>query len=429
MDHLTDLIILGVLLLFSAFFSGAETALISLHPAQARSLVKSKRRGSRTVEKLKEKPQHLLITILIGNNVVNIGASVFATLVATEIFGNLIIAYVTGLLTLAILIFGEIIPKTLSHRYAETIALISAYPLFVLQRVLFPLIWLLERLVWVVNRTFGLENKEEKVISEDELRAMVDLTTEGGAIGASEAELIDKVIRFSDTLVEEVMTPRSKICSVEDDKTVTETLELMIKEGLHSRLPVFHGDLDYPVAVVTLREIVSLYLDKNQSDKKLHQLKLQPPIVVPITQPIKKLYYEFRWKQQHLGLIVDEHGTVVGLITMEDLLEEIMGEIRDETDYSETREIIKRGENSWAASGSVHLSSLEEATGIWLGATENEEREEEKRKPLSLLMIEQFERIPKQGDTLKVNQCDLTVEKMDRFSIRLVRIDKGTNGT
>jgi len=424
---LTDLLTLALLLLLSAFFSGAETALVSLHLAQVRSLVKSKRKGSRTVEKLKGDPQRLLITILIGNNVVNIGASVFATVIATDIFGNRVIAYVTGLLTLAILIFGEIIPKTFSHRYAEVIALLSAYPLFSLQKILLPLIWLFERLIWGINHTFGLKSKDDKIISEEELRAMVDLSTEGGTIEASEAELIDKVITFTYTRVKEVMTPRSRICSVGDNKTVKEAMELMVKEGLHSRLPVYHGEIENPVGMVTLREIAKLFLDDKQAEKQLHELKLQPLVVVPVTQPIKKLYYEFRGKQTHLALIVDEHGTVVGLITMEDLLEEIMGEIRDETDYSEIREIIKRGENSWAASGIVHLSALEEATGIWLGATENE-REEEKRKPLSLLMIEQFERIPKQGDTLNVNQCDLTVEKMDRFSIRLVRIDKRTNG-
>ncbi len=350
-------------------------------------------------------------------------------MVATEIFGNLIIAYVTGLLTLAILIFGEIIPKTFSHRYAESIALLSGYPLITLQKVLLPLTWLLELLIWTIHKIFGLESKEEKGRSEEELRAMVDLSTREGAIGASETELIDKMIRFSNTLVEEVMTPRSKICAVDDEKTVRETLELMIKEGLHSRHPVYHGEIDNPVGLATLREIAKWSLEGDQNNKKLHQLKLQPIVVVPITQPVKKLYYEFRWKQTHLGLVVDEHGTVVGLLTMEDLLEEIMGEIRDETDYDETREIVKRGPKSWSASGSVPLHSLEEAAGVWLGRPGDGEKEEDKRKTLGLLLIVQFERIPKPGETIQVNEYNLTVEQMERFSIRLVRIDRKPEGT
>jgi putative hemolysin len=336
----------------------------------------------------------------------------------------MVIAYVTGFLTLIILIFGEILPKTFSHRYAETIALFAAYPIYFLQRALLPLIWLLERLIWAINKLFGITSHGNKGISEDELRAMVDLSSEQGAIGASEAELIDKVISFSNTVVQEVMTPRSNICAIEDTKTVGETLELMITKGLHSRLPVFQGQLDNPVGIVTLRETVKLFLDKTHCNKTLKELKLQPLIVVPITQPIKDLYYEFRFQQSHMGLVVDEHGTLVGLITMEDLLEEILGEIRDETDYDEAREILKGGENTWFASGSVPLHSLEEGTGIWLGRRGDRRKEEDRRKILSRLLIEHFRRIPKPGETINVNDWDLTVEKMDRFSIRLVRVDK-----
>ncbi len=425
MIDFTNILILAILIFLSGFFSGTETALISLHPAQVRNLVKSKRRGAKLVEAVTKKPQRLLITILIGNNVVNIGASVFSTVVATEIFGNKVIGWITGILTLLILIFGEIVPKTFSHKYAESFSLLAAYPIFVLQKALFPLIWVLERLIVYINNIFGIDHQKDQVISEEELRAMVDLSSEDGAIGASEAELIDKVMDFRETLVEEVMTPRSKICAVEDTKSVKETLGLMVQQGMHSRLPVYQDSLDNPTGVVSLREMVRLNFDQNQADKQLSELKLPDVIVAPITQPIKQLFNLFRWRRQHLGLVVDEHGTVVGLVTMEDVLEEIMGEIRDETDVEEITDITRSGESSWSVNGSVELKVLQEETGIWLGELDEYDAEEG-RKSLSLLLIESFQRIPKVGKSIEINEFELTVEKVEKFTITRVRIDKKT---
>ena len=151
MIDLTNIIILGFLILLSGFFSGSETALISLHAAQVRNLVQTNRKGAKIVERLKEQPQRLLVTILIGNNVVNIGASVFATVIATEAFGNQVVGWITGILTLLILVFGEIIPKTFSHKYAVGFSLFIAYPIYFLQKILSPLIWLLERLILFIN--------------------------------------------------------------------------------------------------------------------------------------------------------------------------------------------------------------------------------------------------------------------------------------
>nr|MBC8285231.1 HlyC/CorC family transporter [Nitrospinota bacterium] len=369
----------------------------------------------------KKKPQRLLITILIGNNVVNIGASVFATVVATEIFGNHVIGLVTGILTILILVFGEIIPKTFSHKYAEGFSLSIAYPIYFLQEALSPLIWLLERIILLINKIFGIDPHSDQVVSEEELRAMVDLSSEEGSIEASEAELIDNVIDFSTTLVEEVMTPRSDICAVDDSKTVKETMELMVQQGLHSRLPVYHETLENLTGVVALREMAKLYLDSNQVDRPLVDLKLTDPIVVPITQPIKQLFNEFLWKQRHLALVVDEHGSVVGLVTMEDILEEIMGEIRDETDSEELKDIIKLKDKSWSINGKVELKTIYEEIDIWLGETAEQDLEEG-RKTLSLLLIECFQRIPKVGKSLVIKDCQLTIEKVENFAIKRVHV-------
>jgi len=416
-----NIFILFLLILLSGIFSGSETALVSLHAAQVRNLVQTNRKRAKIVEKLKEKPQRLLITILIGNNVVNIGTSVFATVVATEAFGNHVIGWVTGILTLLILVFGEIIPKTFSHKHAIEFSLFIAYPIYYLQEMLLPLIWFLEKLILFINKILRIENHSNQVVSEQDLRAMVNLSSEEGSIEASEAELIDNVIDFSTILVEEVMTPRSAICAVDDSKTVKETMELMVHQGLHSRLPVYHETLENPTGVVALREMAKLYFDPSQANKILADLKLLAPIVVPITQPIKLLFNEFRWKQRHLALVVDEHGSVVGLVTMEDILEEIMGEIRDETDSEEFTDIVKKGENSWSVSGRAELKTVRNQIGIWLGGFDEQEAEDE-RKTLSLLLIENFQKIPKVGKSVVINNCELTVEKVENFSIKRVRL-------
>jgi putative hemolysin len=417
----SNIFILFLLILLSGIFSGSETALVSLHAAQVRNLVQTNRKRAKIVEKLKEKPQRLLITILIGNNVVNIGTSVFATVVATEAFGNHVIGWVTGILTILILVFGEIIPKTFSHKHAAEFSLFIAYPIYFLQEILLPLIWLLEKLILFINKILRIEHHPNQVVSEEDLRAMVNLSSEEGSIEASEAELIDNVIDFSTILVEEVMTPRSSICAVDDTKTVKETMELMVHQGLHSRLPVYHETLENPTGVVALREMAKLYFDPSQTNRTLADLKLMAPIVVPITQPIKLLFNEFRWKQRHLALVVDEHGSVVGLVTMEDILEEIMGEIRDETDSEEFTDIVKNGENSWSVSGRTELKNVRNQIGIWLGGTDEQESEDE-RKTLSLLLIENFQKIPKVGKSVIINNCELTVEKVENFSIKRVRL-------
>ncbi len=427
MDTVTDLLILLVLLMLSGFFSGAETALISLRPAQVRHMVNTGRKGAGLVERIKSNPQQLLITILIGNNVVNIGASVLATVMATELFGREALALVTGVLTLAILIFGEIIPKTFCHKYAETFSLIAALPVLILGKVFFPLIWLMGKLIAWANRYFGIKHGKEGVVSEEELQAMVGMSAEEGTIEISEAEMIDRAMGFGDILVQQVMTPRAEICGIEENETVQKALETMIYQGLHSRLPVYRETMDHPVGVVTIREISQMYIDPKTIDKKLKELKLSPVIVVPITQPIERLYHEFRVKKKHLALVLDENGTVVGLVTMEDIVEEVMGEIHDETDAAETQRIIQLGEKSWSASGDTELQEFEKTTGIWLGREEGDISNEERRKSLSLLFIENFQRIPKVGKTVVVNNCNLTVESLDRYKISRVRIDLQVN--
>ncbi len=355
---------------------------------------------------------------------VNIGASVLTTVLATELFGHESLGIVTGVLTLTVLIFGEIIPKTFCHKYAETFALVAALPLIILGKLLFPFIWLIEKFISAINRYFKNPHRKEGVVTEEELQAMVDLSAEEGTLEASEAEMIEGAMEFGGILAHQVMTPRAEISGIDENRSVRDALETMINQGLHSRLPVYKEILDHPVGVVTMREICRLYLDPHTVDKPLRELRMSSPIVVPTTQPIQKLYHQFRVKKSHLALVMDENGTVVGLVTMEDIIEEVMGEIQDETDLGELDRITRLGEKSWSLSGDTELKDFEKASGIWLGGTSIGASEDEKRKSLSLLFIENFQRVPKVGKSVSVNDCELTVEIMDRFKIARIRVDK-----
>ncbi len=423
MDVITGFVILGSLVMLSGFFSGSETALVSLRPAQIRAMVNAGRKGAGLVERIKAHPQKLLITILIGNNLVNIGTSVLATVMATDLFGRGVIPLVTGVLTLVILVFGEIIPKTFCYKNAETFSLIAAFPIYFLEKVLYPLIWLMVQLTSWVEKTFSTGKKMETLVQEEELRTMVDISAEEGALEISEAEMIDRAMGFRDTLAQQVMTPRARICAIEENKTIRETLETMVNQGMHSRLPVYHTTLDNPVGMVTIREIIRLYLNNNTIDKQLKDFKLSSPIVVPVTQSVQELYNELRVKRTHLALVLDEFGTVVGLITMEDIIEEVMGEIQDETDSEELQRITRRGENSWSVNGNVELQEFENMTGLWLGEHPEKKTQEEKRKSLSLLFLEKYKRMPRLGKTVSIKNCNLVIESMDHHKISGIRID------
>ncbi len=419
-------LILFVLVVLSAFFSGAETALVSLSPARVRNLVNNKKVGAVMVERLKARPQRLLITILICNNLVNIGASVFATVTATRLFGEGALAYVTGILTLLILVFGEIFPKTLAHKFADRFSLFVAWPLEILQYLFLPIIWLLEKLIASLNRLVGIRGRKggtsEELVTEEEFKAMIDISTEEGALQKDEAQIIGRVIEFHEITVQEIMTPRPKICAIACDRTVEEAVEVMVSKGLHSRLPVYQDKLENPIGFVTLRHAVNWMRDESLRQKPLSQMDLTPPLVVPMTQSIDVLFKEFQWKHVHIALVVDHHGYVVGLVTMEDLLEELIGEIRDETDFHEKKEIVRLHNDSWSVDANVDLGQIEKETGIWLGDPESDDKTLE-RKTLSLVMIEKLGRIPRVGKQVVIGDYNLTVEKMDRFAIRRVRID------
>lgn len=412
----SQLILLLFLIFLSGVFSGAEIALTSLTQAKVRAIGKDKKFGSKAIVKLKSNPQRLLITILVGNNLVNILASVLATVWAVEVFGNNAIGIVTGLLTLLVLVFGEITPKSFAQKHSVRFARWVAHPLLGLIRILLPVIWVFEKFTdWIMN-LLKLKGPLHSV-SEEELLELVDIGTKEGVIEEREQEMIENVLDFNETTVEEVMTVKKDIDSIKSTTTIHDAVHYFLSHS-HSRIPIYKDTIHNMIGMITVHDILR-FLHKPEKYKTLEDCNLVHPIVVPKTKPISKLFHEFQRRRQHLAIVVDERGETVGLITMEDILEEIVGDISDEQDL-ELKQITKIGKNQWEVDGETSIDTLQRALDVKFDYPEHQ--------TVSLLILEELKRFPKLGEKIQYENLILKVKEMTKRKIVLVDVSKIGNG-
>ncbi len=434
MDEVPLLILLLVL---SGFFSGAEIALFSLgsekiHALKQNTNSKKKLRQIERLERLKSDPSKLLVTILIGNNVVNVAASALATLMGTNIayhrgYGEetaLIIGVVTGVMTFLLLLFGEITPKALAHKHAVRFSLLVTPVLSFLQFLLFPIVSPLSKLV----AKFSGHTELKHGLSEDELKAAIELSEREGEIETAEKEMVEKVLEFNEHSVDSIMTPRSKIFALEDDTPVLEALKKN-SENKFSRIPIYHEELDQVIGILTIHAIADGLAEKEVKSKKVANLRLLKPMKIPVTMKIDTLLHEFQTQKSHLALVLDEHGGTVGLITMEDVLEEIFGEIQDEQDESEAP-IRRIGKRKFFCAADVELEQIEEFLKEEL---DNEAPErfpwdlEAENKSLGYLILEKLEYFPTTGEKIEIKAHDGTrfiflVKKAENEKIEAVEL-------
>lgn len=408
-----ELVLLIVMILMVAMFSGGEIALTSLSPAKTKTLKDDKRIGAKAAYKLKEKPERLLITILLGNTLVIILTTELATVWGIRVFGGGAIGLVTAILTFVILIFGEITPKTYAQKHADTCARIMAIPILWLTYILFPVIWLLEKLIHGIMRLLNAKSPI-RTMSEEEILAMVDIGTKEGVIEEHEQELIENVLEFTDTTVEEIMTSRGEIDALDIDASLAEAGQFFTTHS-HSRIPVFKDDIDNIVGILTVHDILKTVLPNGAPLEKLADFPFTPPIVVPMTKSISKLFREFQKRRQHIAIVVDERGNTIGLVTMEDILEEIVGDIVDESDREESL-IRKTGKNEWLADGDVTIEEINEALDIDLDYPEHE--------TVSLLILENLQGFPRLGEKIVYGKISMQVKKMSKKKIEEVLISK-----
>lgn len=408
------LILIFSLILFSGVFAGSEIALFSLSPAKIRSLIENKRKGAVAIKKLRDNPHDLLITILIGNNLVSILASVLTTAWASETFGSNVLAYVTGGITFMVLVFGDIVPKTFAQKYAESFSRFFAPFILFLTFLFKPFVIILNLINKGIMKLLGVDNSPLKNFNEEELLAMVNIGTEEGELDEEEKELITNVLDFTETTVEEVMTPRTQMDTLDEETTLEEAVKYL-SEHSHSRIPVYRETIDNIIGILSVRQILDFW-GKESKQTRLKELELARPLIVPKSQLINDLFKSFQSKRKHLAIVVDEHGGVAGLVSLEDILEEIVGDIVDESDIEEVL-VKKVGSHTWILSGNAIIEEVNKAIGVELNAPEH--------KTISYLILEHKKQIPKAGDKIFLNnQIEVYIEKMLDNKIEIVRLHK-----
>jgi CBS domain containing-hemolysin-like protein len=398
--NLGTLAILLVLIGCSGFFSAAETALFSISKVRARHLAKSGNRRDQLIRDMKEDAHTLLSTILIGNNLVNIGASALATALALELFGHNGVGIATGVMTFLILVFGEIFPKSAATRNNVGIARLVIVPL----RWLSFLFWPVIRFLDFIPRVTGMVQRRQGA-TEQELLTYVEMIAEEGEIHADEKELIEKIFRLDDTTVSAIMTPRTEMYVV-DLARPPELTELT--EVGYTRIPIVDGSVDNLVGVLNIKDLFTARA-AGRPDTDLRQL-MHEPFFVPMGMTLDRLLKTFKRRRQHLAVVVDEYGGVAGLVTLEDVLEEIVGEIIDETDEQEPNVVaVKPGE--WIVRGRSPLADVSRATGMLLADVDDYDT-------FTGFVITRLQRVPKKNDQLNVGDFQVTVREAHGPRIR-----------
>jgi len=411
-----QLCILIVLLILSGVFSSAETALTTVNLNKLRALVDEggrKARKAARVLSLREDPARLLTTVLIGNNIVNLSASALTTIFVTKVFGNRMIGVATGILTFLVLLFGEIVPKNLAQRYSLSLSLFYAVPIRVLSIALTPLIWFLNiisRGIFFLLRIDPDKNPDQ--MTESELRAIVDVSHEEGVIEKEEQKMITNVVDFGDAVAKDVMIPRTDMVCAEVDADYNDLLKLL-EEETFSRLPVYRESRDHIVGILHVKDLI-LYSEKYGRNAVKVEKIMRKPVYVYEYQRTAQIFKDMKTSSATMCIVLDEYGITAGLITMEDLIEEIVGDIRDEYDEGEAEWIKTVSENVYDVDGSVKLDDLSDALGI--------ELESEHYDSVGGLVIELLDRLPDAGDEVENDTVHLKVTAVDRNRVERVTV-------
>jgi putative hemolysin len=329
-----EIIIISVLIVLSAFFSLSETALLSVNKIRIRHLAETENKKAKILIRLLENPEQFLAAILIGNNIVVISASVLTTDAALRFFGQSGIAIATGAMTLFILVFGEVLPKTLASRNSEYIALRIANPILAVIRVLKPIVWFITNIVNSMILIFGgKERLKHPFVTEELIKMMLKVGEREGTIEKHEREIIHNVFEFTDEKAHGIMTPRGKIACVEESETLDTALALINRSG-HSRIPVYRKDFDNIVGMIYAKDFLK-FKDYELNRAKVYEI-LRPILIVKAGRKISTMLKELQQKKINISVVMDDNNKVVGLVSTEDILEELVGEIFDEYDIEET---------------------------------------------------------------------------------------------
>ena len=400
--------LLCALIVLSGFFSSAETALFTIGKVKARHLAKQGSKINRLIKKMKDDPHRLLSTILIGNNLVNVGASALATSLTIQLVSNHAVGITTGIMTMLILVFGEIFPKSIATRNNILIARLVIVPIYWLSIIFRPLIVFLN---FIPRLTSSFKSKSR--LTEADLMTFVEVVKEEGEIKEEEKELIENIFEFDDTSVSEVMRPRADMFVIDIDEEPN--LGQILKSGF-TRIPVIKGDIDHVVGILNVKDLFVQYVGSNGDINLLNTIT--KPYFVPENKKLDSLFQAFQNRKQHMAIVVDEHGGVSGLITLEDALEEIVGEIVDETDKAEPQ-IVKVKSGEWLVPGMSEIEEVNEKIPMAIPESKDYDT-------FSGYVLNTIERIPREKEQIAIGGFLVTVNAMDGNRIReyIVRQEK-----
>ncbi|MFH1771116.1 MAG: hemolysin family protein [archaeon] len=404
-----QIILLIFLITLSAIFSGSEVALVSLGQIRLRSLIKRKKKGAKAVKKLKNNPQRMIITILIGNNVVNISASVLATLIATDMFGSSGAGITVGVMTLLVLIFGEITPKSYAATHSEKIALMVAKPLLFLEYTLYPLVIALE---WTTNstlRVFGKPKKRRKILTEDELKIAIDIGAEEKSIEKNEQRMLKNVLEFNDITAKEVMTPKQKMFCLNGNMKVKDAFSA-VSESPHSRIPLFLKSPDNIIGIIHIKDLIES-MNEQELNLTLKEIAVKP-FSVNEKILIDDLFKMFQERHTHMAIVLDKNEKLVGLVTIEDLLEELVGEIIDEYDVTSNR-IMRINKNTILVDGET---SPEYVNSFFKTNIDT------KFETIADFLIDKFGRVPPRRKEIIIRNHSYLIEEVGEDHIERVLI-------
>ncbi|HXW53358.1 MAG TPA: hemolysin family protein, partial [Myxococcota bacterium] len=365
-------IILILCLCLSAIFSLAETALTSVPETYIRKLIEEKRGFIKPFKLWLRRPNRVLTAIIVGNNLFNTLAAVVATIFAQRLFQHYVISIATGAVTIALLIFGEITPKTFARHNARAVLSWVVYLIYPVYFILFPAVWVLSHFaVWLVKLLGGNIAREGPVATEEDIAYLIRLSHEEGVFKPEQGEMLQSVISFRETCAREIMVPRTDLFTLSVDATLEEITSQVAQHGF-TRWPVYSGDIDHVVGVFHVKDLISF--QSNGGQHFVLKDHLRKVIFIPESMKLDAVLREIQRKKVHLAIVVDEYGGTAGIVTLEDILEEIVGEIRDEYDREEEEETIRRmGPDFFIADGRASISEVKRVCGIELPEDESYE--------------------------------------------------------
>jgi putative hemolysin len=418
-EDIVGLSIFAFCLVMSAFFSASETCITSLGALKTKHLIESKDRTAQILKFWLLHPSRVLTTILIFNTLVNVLASAVMTEIVSRHFNNAV-GISTGVVTFMVLIFGEIIPKSFARANAESMAPVAMRLVRLVYFIFFPLVYVLSEFANLVIKLMGSNHKFTPTLTEDELEFMINEGTSSGVLEDFKKDMLSGVFEFDETRVSETMTPRTDVIAIPKLATVGQAVETSMESG-HSRIPVYDERIDNVVGVIFAKDLMRHLATAQDTEAKISSL-MREPLFTPESKLIMEIFKDLKRTKNHLAIVIDEYGGMAGIVTMEDILEEIVGDIQDEHDAEEAQ-IVQVSENVFDVAGTFNIEEFKEHFHL---EDEVSEQDHEDVDTVAGWMIQMLGEMPKIGQSLNVGPLQIEVTEVGRHRIERVRVVQST---